>query len=86
MFLIVYVLTYILEDHAVELQLLDWVAQESGLCDVLVALVVADPTLKKATLLNSAAQHISGLTNLNFLDASVNNQASTDSIVVNDIS
>lgn len=72
------ILTYSFEDHTIELQLLDRMAQQSGLCNVLTALVAADPSSKKATLLGPAAEHISSLDNLNFLDASVNNQASVD--------
>jgi hypothetical protein len=63
-------------DHLIELQLLDSVAQKSGLCNVVVALAAADPSKSKAVLLGPASGHISALQNLNFLEASVNNRVS----------
>lgn len=64
-------------DHTVELQLLDKVAKQSGLCDVLTTLQTADPTKTKATMLRHAADHISAIANLNFLDSKINNQKKT---------
>ena len=57
-----------------ELQLLNSVAQTSGLCGVLTALEAADSTKKKTTMLDNASQHISALQNLNFVQDTVNNQ------------
>ncbi|KAI0802075.1 hypothetical protein BC629DRAFT_1591713 [Irpex lacteus] len=64
-------------DHLVELQLLDFVAKQSGLCDIIAALTKADPTQKKADLLAKASKDISALKNLNFLNQDVNNRKKT---------
>lgn len=61
-------------DHLVELQLLDSVAQRSGICGILTALVAADPTQNKAKLLDRVSADISALKNLNFLEDVVNNR------------
>ena len=62
------------EDHLVELQLLDSVAQRSGICAIMTALVAADATQSKAKLLAKASTDISALKNLNFLEATANNR------------
>ncbi|KAI0087812.1 hypothetical protein BDY19DRAFT_953337 [Irpex rosettiformis] len=64
-------------DHLVELQLLDSVAQRSGICNIMVALVAADPKQSKVALLAKASTDISALQNLNFLEATVNNRKKT---------
>lgn len=61
-------------DHTVELQLLNSVMKTSGVCGVLTALEAADATKAKSTILNDAAQHISAIDNLIFLDSKINNQ------------
>ena len=61
-------------DHLVELQLLDSVAQRSGICGIMTALVAADSTQSKVKLLAKASTDISALKNLNFLEATVNNR------------
>ncbi|KAI0802042.1 hypothetical protein BC629DRAFT_1438590 [Irpex lacteus] len=64
-------------DHLVELQLLDSVAQRSGICNIMVALVAADSAQSKAKLLDKASADISAVKNLNFLEATVNNRKKT---------
>ncbi|PSR76743.1 hypothetical protein PHLCEN_2v8228 [Hermanssonia centrifuga] len=58
-------------DHAVELQVLDFVAKQAKLCEVLTAMANAGQT--KDSLLGPASQTISALPNLNFLNKVVNN-------------
>ena len=65
---------YIRAEHLVEIQLLDSVAQRSGICAIMTALVAADATQSKAKLLAKASTDISALKNLNFLEATVNNR------------
>ncbi|KAI0341934.1 hypothetical protein BDW22DRAFT_1429451 [Trametopsis cervina] len=61
-------------DHTLELQLLNSVFIQSGVCRILTAMTAADSGQSKATLLGPAATHISALANLNFLDSTVNNK------------
>ncbi|THG92929.1 hypothetical protein EW026_g8151 [Hermanssonia centrifuga] len=58
-------------DHTVELQVLDFVAKQAKLCEVLTAM--ANVGQKKDSLLGPASTTISGIQNLNFLDKVVNN-------------
>ena len=65
-----------LSDHTIEIQILDSVAQKSGLCTVISTLLKADPTLQRTGLLSQASVDISAAANLNFLDGTVNNRVS----------
>ncbi len=58
-------------DHTVELQVLDFVAKQAKLCEVLTAM--ANAGQKKDSLLAPASETISGIQNLNFLNKVVNN-------------